>query len=132
MEMRMIRTLFLITSFSLSVVPFGTPWERDSDAATRLGWISDKGCATAKVNDDTMTPNGTECVKKCLADGATAVFVDPKARALYEVKNLPDVKAEVGYYLEVTGEVNETAKTISIASVKRLGDVIQMCGRKKR
>ena len=126
----MIRTVFLITSLSLSIVPFGGATNREAEAP-RLGWISDKGCATAKLNDETITPNGTDCVKKCLDDGATAVFVDPKARVLYEVRNLPDVKGEVGYYLEVTGEVDEKAQTISIASVKRLGDVIQMCGRKK-
>lgn len=126
----MIRTVFLIVTLSLSIVPFGRGTPREA-AEPRLGWISDKGCAAAKLDDETITPNGTECVKKCLTDGATAVFVDPKTRALYEVKNLSDVNGEVGYYLEVTGEVDEKAKTISIASVKRLGDVIQMCGRKK-
>ena len=125
----MIRTIFLITTLSLSVVPFGgAPREK----TTRLGWISDKGCAGAKLNDETITPNGTDCVKKCLDDGATAVFVDPKARAVYEVRNLADVKAQVGYYLEVTADVDEDTKTISIASVKRLGDVVQMCGRKPK
>ena len=127
----MIRAVFLLTTLSMSIVPFGGAAGRDA-ASGRLGWISDKGCATAKLNDETITPNGTDCVKKCLTEGATAVFVDPKARVLYEVKNLSDVNGEVGYYLEVTGEVDEKAKTISIASVKRLGNVIQMCGRKPK
>jgi hypothetical protein len=39
------------------------------------------------------------------------------------------VKDDVGYYLELTGVVDEKAKTISVRSVKRLGDVIQMCAR---
>ena len=34
-----------------------------------------------------------------------------------------------GLLLEVTGDVDEKAGTISIQSAKRLGDVVQMCAR---
>ena len=93
------------------------------------GWFSDKGCAESKIKAGDLTPNGTACVKKCLEEGATPVFVHPETRALYEVKDHPSVKDDVGYYLELTGEVDEQAKTISVRSVKRFGDVIQMCAR---
>ena len=94
------------------------------------GWFSDEGCAAAKLKADDVTPNGTICVKKCLDEGAVAVFVNPKARAMYRVIEQASVKEDVGYYLELTGVVDEKAQTISVRSVKRLGDVIQMCGRK--
>ena len=98
------------------------------EVATWTGWFSDKQCAAAKVKSEDVTPNGTACVKKCLDQGSTAVFVDPKAREMYDVKDYPKVKDDVGFYLEVTGVRDEKAKTISVRSVKRLGDVVQMCG----
>ena len=111
---------------ALAVLP---PSVEYGNAVKVNGWFSDKGCATAKMNDEQITPNGTVCVKRCVDEGATPVFVDPKARALYEVKDHASLKDDVGYYLEITGVVDETAKTISVHSVKRLGDVIQMCAR---
>jgi hypothetical protein len=100
-----------------------------ADTVIWNGWFSDKGCAEAKVKAEEVTPNGTACVKRCLEDGATPVFVNPVTRTFYEVKDHPSAKDDVGYYLELTGVVNEKAKTISVRAVKRLGDVIQMCAR---
>ena len=107
----------------------GTSSSRIDDAVTINGWFSDKGCAAAKLKSEEVTPNGTACVKKCLEEGATPVFVDPKARAIYDVKDHPSVKDDVGYYLELTGVVDAEARTISVTAVKRLGDVVQMCAR---
>ena len=100
-------------------------------AVTLNGWFSDKGCAAAKIASGDVTPNGTICVRKCLDEGATAVFVDQKAGRMYEVIGYSGVKEDVGFYLEVDATVDEAAKTITIRSTKRLGDVVQMCGRKK-
>ena len=100
-------------------------------AVTLNGWFSDKGCAASKVASGDITPNGTICVKKCLDEGAIPVFVDQKAGRMYDVTGYAGVKDDVGFYLEVDATVDETAKTITIHSTKRLGDVIQMCGRKK-
>lgn len=125
----MARMLIVFTALLFTVPPFGASAEPGK--VTLMGWYSDKGCAEAKMKSEDITPNGTVCVKRCLDEGATPVFVDPKGRAMYEVKAPASVKDDVGYYLEVTGVVDEKAKTISIESAKRLGDVIQMCGRKK-
>jgi len=123
----MIRMSLLTIAFTaLAVVP---PSPRPEVVVTVNGWLSDKACAAAKVAGDEVTPNGTPCVKKCLDEGVTPVFVDPKARAMYDVKDHASVKDDVGYYLELTGVVDEKTKTVSVHSVKRLGDVIQMCAR---
>jgi len=122
-----------IVSFAFAVVvtasTLGAFSDRTAGAVTLNGWFSDKQCAPAKLKSEEVTPNGTVCVKKCLDEGATPVFVNPKTRAMYDVKDHPSVKDDVGYYLEVTGIVDEDAKTISVRSVKRLGEVIQMCAR---
>lgn len=99
------------------------------EVVTWNGWISDERCAAAKLKAEEVTPNGTACVKKCLEEGATAVFVNPKTRTMYRVTDHENVKEDVGYYLSLTGVVDEKAKTISVRSVKRLGDVVQMCAR---
>ena len=99
---------------------------------TLNGWFSDEGCAAAKLRADEVTPNGTTCVKKCLDEGAVAVFVNPRTRSMYRVTDHTSVRDDVGYYLALTGVVDEKAKTISVRSVKRLGDVIQMCGRRPK
>lgn len=115
-------SLVLASSLGGSTAP-------ESTTVTWNGWLSDKGCAETRVKADVVTPNGTICVKKCLDEGATPVFVNPQTRTLYELKDHPTFKDDVGFYLEVTGEVDERARTIAVRSVKRLGDVIQMCAR---
>jgi hypothetical protein len=47
---------------------------------TWTGWFSDKGCAESKVKSGNISPNGTECVKGCLRDGATPVFLSEQAK----------------------------------------------------
>ena len=123
----MIRVSLLSIAFTaLAVIP---PAPRPETVVKVTGWFSDKNCAAAKIRSEEITPNGTACVRKCLDEGAPPVFVDPKARAMYEVKDYATVKEDVGYYVELTGVVDENAKTVSVRSVKRLGDVVQMCAR---
>ena len=121
------RVFLLSMAFTaFAVVPQSV---RSENVVTLNGWFSDKDCAAARMQGETITPNGTACVKKCLDGGATPVFVDPKAREMYEVKEHAALKDDVGYYLELTGVVDAKAKTIEVRSVKRLGDVVQMCAR---
>lgn len=102
------------------------------DTVTMKGWLSDQGCAQAKVKAEEVTPNGTACVKKCLDEGVTPVFVNPKSRTLYELKDYPAVREDVGYYLELTGVVDEKAKTISVRRVKRLEEIVNVCALPKK
>jgi hypothetical protein len=95
-------------------------------STTWTGWFSDKQCARVSP-DKTPRPNGTACVKKCLDEGSTPVFISEQAKGVYEVRDYPSVKDDVGYYLEIKGEVDEKAKTVSVTSVKRLSEVTSMC-----
>jgi hypothetical protein len=104
----------------------------DEASVTWTGWFSDLGCAAPRVSRGDIGPNNTECVKRCIDDGATPVFISEQAKALFEVRAYPGLKDEVGYYVEVTGTVDEAAKTIAIESVKRLSKVAQMCARPKK
>jgi hypothetical protein len=110
----------------LTVLLAWTTVDAQPRAVQWTGWFSDKQCARIRPGE-LPRPNGTACVKKCLDEGAPAVFISEQARAIYEVRGLPSVKDDVGNYLEINGEVDERAKTISVKSVKRLSEVTASC-----
>jgi len=99
---------------------------RETTTTTWTGWFSDKQCARVTPGE-VPRPNGTACVKKCLADGSPAVFISEQAKAVYEVLDYASVANDVGHHVEITGEVNEKSKTVSIKSVKRLAEVPAIC-----
>ena len=112
----------LLALIALILMPWG------GETVTLKGWLSDKGCAQSKVDGtETVTPNGTACVKKCLDDGATPVFVDPKSRTLYQLRNYPTLKEDVGYHLELTGVIDTETKTITVRSAKRTSEIVNVC-----
>lgn len=124
----MVRTSVFTAAVVLAAsTTFGASPSRSGKTVTWTGWFSDKGCATAKVKNGDIGPNGTACVKKCLKEGATPVFISEQARAMYDVKDHPTVIDDVGYHLEVTALLDEDAKTISVQSVKRLSEVVNTC-----
>lgn len=102
-----------------------SPSPQTPTTETWTGWFSDKTCA--RVTDDTPRPNGTACVKKCLAEGAALVFISEQAKAVFEVRDFPTAKDDVGYHVELTGTVDPVAKTISVRSVKRLSELTAIC-----
>jgi hypothetical protein len=108
-------------------VTLAVPTWGGDETTTWTGWFSDKGCAESRVKNGNIGPNGTECVKRCLNDGATPVFISEQAKAMYEVKDYPNVASDVGYHIELTGVVDEKAKTISVTAVKRLSEVVNTC-----
>ena len=93
---------------------------------TWTGWFSDKQCARVRP-DEEPRPNGAACVKKCLDEGSPAVFISEQAKAVYDVRDYASAKDDVGFRVEITGEVDEKAKAVSVKSVKRLSEVTAMC-----
>jgi hypothetical protein len=118
--------LRVITMAMLLVVP-GTGAEPPrTTTVTWTGWFSDKQCARVRP-DEEPRPNGTSCVKKCLDEGSPAVFISEQAKAVYEVHDYPEAKDDVGFYVEIKGDVDEKARTVSVTSVKRISEVTAMC-----
>jgi hypothetical protein len=103
---------------------------RETTTKTWTGWFSDKQCARVTPGEEPR-PNGAECVKKCLAEGSPAVFISEQAKAVYGVLDYASAPKDVGFHVEITGEVDEKAKTISVKSVKRLAAVPNICLPKK-
>jgi hypothetical protein len=104
----------------------------ESKAVTWTGWFSDITCAKGRVENGVIAPNNTICVKKCLGEGAKAVFISEQAKAMFEVKDHATVIEDVGYHVELKGVADGAAKTVSVTSVRRLSEVTNMCGVPKK
>jgi hypothetical protein len=94
---------------------------------TWTGWFSDQQCAHEPKADEAVRPNGTACVKQCLLKGVAPVFLSEQTNAIYKVLDRPGVRDDVGYRVEISADVDEKARTVSIRSVKRLEEVTAMC-----
>jgi hypothetical protein len=124
----------MVTAAGAANVPAWTMPDGDGAADTRTmtGWFSDAQCALPGVAKGIIAPNNPDCVKKCLRDGATAVFISEQAKAAFEVKDYPSVAADVGWHVEVTGVVDKTGKILTITSVKRLTEQAATCALPKK
>jgi hypothetical protein len=128
-----IRLAALILTVGLaSPMHAASPAGADEKVDTWTGWFSDLSCAAPYVARGEIAPNNPGCVKKCLDKGVPPVFVSEQAKALFEVKDYPSVKEDVGYHVEVTGVVDRAARAISIRSVKRLSYTGALCALPKK
>jgi hypothetical protein len=89
---------------------------------TLTGWFSDEGCAKGRVASGNISPNNPECAKQCLDKGARAVFISEQGREMLIVNGYKKGADDLGYRLEITGLRDAAAKSISIESVKRIGE----------
>lgn len=84
------------------------------------GWLSDEGCAGGRASGGLYTGTNPDCAKRCVREGKKIVLVDPDHKRLLTVEN-PDAATErVGDYVEISGDLNEQAKTLRIDSLKLL------------
>jgi hypothetical protein len=127
----MVRSTAVIVAVGLALAtPAAAPGGAAAKAVTWTGWFSDHQCA--RVRDGEVRPNNTACVRRCLNEGAKPVFISEQAKAIFDVTDPPSVAQDVGYRVEVTGTVNESVRSISITSVKRLSEVVPTCALPKR
>jgi len=99
-------------------------------AAEKLtGWFAcEKSTAPRAANGD-LRPSNPVCAKQCIAQGSEPVFISEQGKQLLKVKNYSSVTEDLGYHLEVTGQIDPASKTITIETVKRLGDAGASCSR---
>jgi hypothetical protein len=98
-----------------------------SELRTMTGWLSDAQCAAPRVAKGIIAPNNTDCVKRCLDEGHTPVFISEQAKAMFELKDYTNLKADVGYHLELKGTIDKENKTLTVTSVKRLEYIGNVC-----
>lgn len=80
---------------------------------TMSGFISDAKCAATKM------VSSPECVKKCIAKGQKAVFVDDK-KEVWKIDNQDAVPVDdEGRNVKVTATLNEASHTMHIIELKK-------------
>jgi len=91
------------------------------------GWLSDEGCAGGRASGGLYTGTNPDCAKRCVRAGKKMVLVDPDHKRLLTIEN-PDAATErVGDYVEISGDLNEQAKTLRIGSLRLLEKGHAMC-----
>ena len=98
--------------------------------ATKLtGWFACEKCTASRVASGDIRPSNPDCARQCIDKGSDPVFISEQGKQLLKVRNYTSVKEDLGYHLEVTGEIDLASKTIAIETVKRLGDAGASCSR---
>jgi hypothetical protein len=101
-----------------------------SAAPVRLtGWFACNQCTAARVAAGEIRPSNPVCAKRCIEHGDAAVFLSEQGREALKVKKYASAIEDAGYHVEVTGEVDSTAKTITIEKVRRLSYEGASCAR---
>ena len=101
---------------------------RAGGGTTIKGWISDESCARGRASSGLFTGTNPECAKKCIASGVKMVLIIPDQRRLLTVANPDAAKANIGDFVEISGSVEATTKTVHIDSLKLLTKGVAMCG----
>lgn len=75
------------------------------------GYLTDSNCGVANANK-----GGAECAKKCIKAGAKVQLVaDSKT---YTLEKVDKVEKHLGHEVKVTGQLDETAGIIRVASIE--------------
>lgn len=115
-----------------AVIPFAvfsllTPTPQSAVGKSVLrGWLSD-GCAGGRAKSGLYTGTNPDCAKRCVSEGKKIVFVDPDHKRLLSIANQDIAKERVGDYVEISGDLDEQAKTLRIDSLKLLEKGRAMC-----
>ena len=91
---------------------------------TLTGWFSDESCAKGRVEAGLIGPTNPDCAKKCLDQGAVPVFISEQGKELLRVNGYANVRKDLGYHIELTGQFHAASKTISVQQVKRIGGYV--------
>lgn len=120
-----------LTRFALACLVllfWGVPSELAGGTTVIRGWLSDEGCAGGRARDGVYTGTNPDCAKKCVHDGKKIVLVDPEGKRLLVIANQDAATERVGDYVEISGEVDDQAKTLRVDYMKLLEKGRAMCG----
>jgi hypothetical protein len=96
------------------------------------GWFACNKCTAERVVHGDIRPSNPVCAKQCIDRGDEAVFLSEKGKESLRVRNYASAADDLGYHVEVTGVVDQAAKTITIESVKKLSYEGASCARSRK
>ena len=85
-----------------------------ASAASMVGWISDASCG---ASNGSSKAESRECAKRCIENGAEAVFVSEADQKVYKLAGKPNVKPHLDHKVQISGEVKDG--TITVAEIKK-------------
>ena len=91
------------------------------------GWLSDESCAGGRASSGTYTGTNPDCAKKCVHQGKKIVLVDPDHKRLLTIANQDAARERLGDYVEIKGDLDESARSLRIDSMKLLEKGRAMC-----
>ena len=97
----------MVAAFFLTAIAAGA-----AESTTIKGWISDSMCGAKHAG------SGAACVKKCISDGMTPVFVDEAKKAVWTIDNPDSVKSFYGDHVTVTATADAGKKSVHIDSIE--------------
>jgi hypothetical protein len=110
---------------SLAVLPAAVACDKEHGTATQsaefgkgpvkdvvlTGYLTDSNCGKANAH-----AGGADCAKKCIKAGAKVQLVaDSKT---YTLEKVDKVEQHLGHEVKVTGQLDETAGIIRVASIE--------------
>jgi hypothetical protein len=120
----------VLRSLGLSVSLLCASTMPASAAKVKLtGWFACEKCTASRVAKGDLRPSNPDCARQCIGKGDAAVFLSEQGKELLRVKNHPGLKDDLGYHVEVTGELDAASKTITVESVIRDGGPGVSCAR---
>jgi hypothetical protein len=125
--MRRVLSLIALVSLVLLAVLFVQTLNGGGHNSVIRGWLSDESCASGRAVSGVYTATNPDCAKKCVHEGKRIVLIDPDRKRLLVVLNKDAAVERVGDYVEISGDLNEQAKTLHIDSLKLLEKGHSMC-----
>src|ERR1041385_3788247 len=114
----MIRSFISITAMCLISSAF-TP-AAENRRVTWTGWFSDQKCASSRAASGIFTATNPDCAKNCIKAGSPAVFISEQAKAVLKVKGYTGVQDDLGYHVEIQGNLSQAGDEIEVTGVKHL------------
>lgn len=93
------------------VLSFAAVSARAADSSKISGWVSDSMCGAKHAG------TGAECVKKCISNGMSPVFVDSTKKAVWTIDNPAAVKGYYGDHVTITATADAAKKSVHIDSI---------------
>ncbi|HKN74471.1 MAG TPA: hypothetical protein VJW94_04775, partial [Candidatus Acidoferrum sp.] len=116
-----------IVSLALAAIVFLQTVNAGGHNSVIKGWLSDESCASGRAVSGDFTATNPDCAKKCVHEGKRIVLIDPDRKRLLIIVNKDAAIERVGDYVEISGDVDEQARTLHIDSLKLLEKGRAMC-----
>lgn len=80
------------------------------------GWITDDMCGAKGAN-----AGAEACTKKCIKEGAKAVFVNDADGKVWMISNPNAIRGHEGHHVRITGPMDAANKTVHVESLRMVG-----------